>query len=209
MNFINEVEFKLTEDVRSIERRICRFYLKVINDYYDFNPIKKKSPYRRKQTREKKDELLLLCIQDTCLGLRKFYASLINYKEIAEYFSKKKLISIYCVQAESLLSALGICFVIDEAVEKYRLTDKAEMKQIQVVVTEKDQNWRSLCSYIVERVNSCYKNIEITLELISERSDRLSVEVFRTLREVDIVVMARYLSQFHCLTVRTHFLEVS
>lgn len=212
MNFTDEGKFKLTEDIRSIERRICSFYDKVIKDYYDldenFSSIYVTNRYRKKLTLEMM-KLFLLCIQDTCLGLRKFYASLIEYKEIAKYLSKKKLISIYCVQGESLLSALGICIVVDEAVEKYRLSSRADMMQIQLIVPERDENWRSLYSYIVERVNSCYKNVEIKLELVNKRSNRLSAEVFSSLKEVDIVIVARYFSQFDNSRIKAHFLEVS
>lgn len=219
MNLDVTQEFNLTEDVRDIERRFWRFYFTIIKDYFDLDEdficLDKESPNHRKHTKRRKnilnqpDKLLRFCIQDTCLGLRKFYASFVNYIEIINYLSKKNLITIYCVLGKSLFAALGICIVIDEALKQYGVSHGTNKKQIELIVTEIEKDWRNICVYVVDRVNSCYKNVEIKLEFIDDYSTRLSVEAFRAIKEVDIVVMSRYLSDFPYLTVRNHFLEVS
>lgn len=221
MNLDVTEEFNLTEDVWHIERRFWRFYLKVIKEYFnldeDFICLMKEAPNSGRHTKRQSnfsifnhpDELLRFCFQDTCLGLRKFYASFESYIDICYYLSKKNLITIYCALSESLLAALGICIVIDEAVAQYGVSHGITKKQIELIVTEREKNWRNMCVYIVERVNSCYKNVEIKLEIIDEHSTHLSVEVFRAIKEVDIVVMSRFLSHFPYLTLKSHFLEVS
>lgn len=221
MNLDVTEEFNLSEDVCDIERRFWRFYLKIIKEYFDLDEdfvcVMKEAPNSGRQTKRQNnfsifnhpDELLRFCIQDTCLSLRKFYASFENYIDICYYLSKKNLITIYCVLGESLFAALGIIIVIDEALTQYGVSHGITKNQIELIITEKEKNWRNICVYIVERVNICYKNVEIKLELIDEHSTHLSVEVFRAIKEVDIVVMSRFLSHFPYLTLRTHFLEVS
>ena len=219
MDLIFEDDFTLSEDICDIERRFCRFYLQTIKGYFhlDKNLVWREKQISSNRTCKKKpdyvinhpDELLLLCIQDFCLGLRKFYAALMNDKEIAKYFSKKKPLVVYCVVGESFFAALGICTVIDKAVEKYKLPNEKHNTEIQLVVTEKNEKWKIMCSYLLKRVNSCYKNVDIELVLFDERSDRLSAEVSQTVKEADIVVMSRFLSRFEYLTERTFLLEVS
>lgn len=218
MNFTANEEFNLSEDIRDIERKIYILYLKIIKDYFhlddNFVWSAKRISSNGRQIYLKTDvfnepgELLKLCIQDTCLALRKFYSLFEEYLEFAKYLSNNSIITIYCTSSESLFSMFGICTVINEAVEQYAIKHQLYARKIQVIVVDKRQNWRNLCNYVTKRLKSCYKNLEIELAFINENSSILSSEVFDTRVGVDIVVMARYLSSFPYVSVKTQFFEV-
>ena len=218
MNFIGGDEFNLTEDVVcNIEKRFCKFYLEFVRNYFscdkNFIWTPKKVPnhrtYKKKHDSRQAQELLLSCIQDTCMGFRKFYAFFIKYKEIAKYLSTKNPLVIYCVTGVSILAALGICMVIDKAAEVYRRLSTKKKTKIYLIVTERKRDWIYMWSDIAEKINLCYKNVKVEFVLFEEFSDRSFPGFYRRIKEADIVVMSRYLSRFEYLTVKPLFLEVS
>lgn len=221
MNSVDIDSFKSIFSAPEIEKRFFRVYESVISNYFVSNKHLiwnvKEILHHEKGGKNFKTDLLsyqlffLLSfgVQDTVLSARKFCESFLNHSEVIKNISENNPIKMLCLESESMPTVVGVCQVIDEIRQKSESTGKFEYSEIRISVIETRENWRRLCGYIVDTVNSFLKNIELKLDFIESFTRLPSQELIDRLEEIDIVIVARVFQENQIFTESYSFMRVS
>lgn len=160
--------------------------------------------------------LLEYGLQDTYMSLRKFYDSTQKYTKIIQRLLSKTKIRFFCMGISSFLSAIGICEVINTALVQFGFLDDTRT-EVKLFLIDNNDGRKSLCGYIVNRINSNYVKIELKLVFLQANMSKTFSEVVElALQKAHFVIMSRFLSEFSSskrsekkLQVRFSLLSVS
>lgn len=210
MSFLPDRTLILPDDPCVREKKFVDFYYKILKDYFSFE---EKIVLPAKETLEsgsnlqaddfQKDfksfqfaYLYLNGIHDTCTSLEMFYKSTIKYSKIFQRLSCKTRIKLCCMESSSLFAALGICYVINEALSQFGFLSSAPTR-IQIFFIDVNHRWKELCQYIVSCANSEYKHVELHLTYPKGNGrEKFTEEVQLSIQKSHIVIMSKFLSQF-------------
>lgn len=213
--------FKLIFYAPEIEKRFYRVYESVISNYFVSNKhliwnAKEIINYEKGGKDFKSDLLsyqlfflLSFGVQDTVLSARKFCESFVKHSKVTKNMPENNPIKILCVESESVPTVVGVCQVIDEIRQKSESTGKFEYSEIRISVIETRENWRRLCGYIIDTVNSFFKNVELKLDFIEDFTSLSSQELTDRIGEIDIVILARVFQENRNFTESYSFMRVS
>lgn len=186
--------------------KLDKFYYKILNSYFHLDL---KIVSRLKEVLESGKEmcvddllkrsfgilqlydLLLNGLKDTYLSLRMFYAAISKHRMCKTLFGKLRM-KWCCMGGFSVLSALGMCEVIDNVFLRFGCMDTPT--DIEIVLIDVCQMFRPLSQYMLDQVNLGYAEINVKLSYVqAEFFGELSSEVKKNIRSSQIVIMNNFL----------------